>query len=220
MTFRNLLIFSILAFTVSSATGADLSVVERWLQTNQGTKSLKVDFVQSRSLKALKSPIDQTGTLWLDYQTNQFRWQLGDPAKTIVVSQGKKIVVMRTPLKRVEYRDAGQSSGSSSGLSGLTKGFPRTMTEFQQRYRVLKIVEKGNAWEIATRPLGPDGEGVSQFNFIIDRERYLLKGLIIDLKDGSSITTTFRRINRNPKIAAEIFRPDLTGYRETKFKQG
>ncbi|MDF1751626.1 MAG: outer membrane lipoprotein carrier protein LolA [Verrucomicrobiales bacterium] len=218
-----LLTITLFIFTSAGAVSAfsnDLGVVERWLQTNAETQSLKVDFVQSRSLKALKNPLVQPGTLWLDYATNQFRWQLGDPAKTIVVSQGEKIAVMRTPLKRIEYRDPDESSGSSSGFSSLTKGFPKTLPEFQKRYRILDIATKGNSFEIVTQPLGPESEGVHRFGFVIDQQRFLLKGLVIELVDGSNITTTFQRVDRNAKIEPAVFHPDTSGYRETKFKAG
>lgn len=219
----SLLVISILFSAITSSLAADLRIVEEWLRTNTGTDSLRVDFVQSRSLKSIKNPISQPGTLWLDYRANQFRWQLGDPAKTIVVSQGDKVAVMRTPLKRVEFRDSsseGATASGSPGLSSLTGGFPRTLPEFQQKYRIVEIRSRDNSHEIVTQPLGPEGKGVDRFRFVIDKERFLLKGLVIDLDDGSTVTTTFKRVIRNPEIQAGVFKPDLTGYRETKFRQG
>jgi outer membrane lipoprotein-sorting protein len=200
----------------------DLQIVEKWLQSNANTRTLKVEFTQTRSLKAIKSPLSQTGILWLDYATSRFRWQLGDPPKTIVVRLGEKIAIMRTPLKRVEYREAGQSGSGqqSAGFSGLTGGFPKTMGEFQKKYQILSTNPKGNAHEIVTQPLGADAEGVNQFIFVVDQERFLLKGLIIELKDGSTITTTFQRVDRNLEIAEDLFNPDLSEYTETKFTQG
>lgn len=209
----------LITFNLSVLHANDLSVVQRWLDTNASTQSLKVDFVQSRTLKALKNPLVQEGTMWLNYPTNQFRWQLGTPAKTIVVSKGaNKIAVMRTPLKRVEFRESGQSSGAP-GLSSLTRGFPKTLTEFQTRYRILSISQKGNSYEILTQPKS-GSDGVSRYRFIIDQSRFLLKGMIIELKDGSVVTTTFKRVDRNPTIQAAIFAPDMSGYKQTKFRQG
>jgi len=216
-TLFSCLILSLLIAPNSSA--ADIRVVKNWLQTNANTRSLKVDFVQSRSLKALKSPLVQSGSLWLNYATNQFRWQLGSPAKTIVVSRGNQIAVMRTPLKRVEFREAGGSSKSAPGLSSLTNGFPKNLEEFQRHYRILDITAKGNAYEIVTQPLGPDREGVSRFRFVVDQKRFLLKGLVIDLVDGSTVTTTFQKVARNSTFPKAIFNPDLSGYKETKFRQ-
>ena len=70
-----------------------------------------------------------------------------------------------------------------------------------------------------TQPLGPDREGVSRFRFVVDQKRYLLKGLVIDLVDGSTVTTTFQRVDRNSTFPQAIFNPDMTGYKETKFRQ-
>lgn len=203
-----------------AAAAEDLSVVENWLKSNADVRSLKVDFTQNRALKTLKSPLSQEGTLWLDYQNRLFRWQLGSPAKTIVVSQGNQIVIIRTPLKRVEFRETGGDgpSSGSPGLSSLAKGFPRSVEEFQERYQILSITPVGNAFEIATLPLGPDGEGVSRFCFVVDQQRFLLKGLVIDLKDGSSVTTTFQKVELNPVIDPSLFAPDLTGYQQTRFR--
>lgn len=223
-TFVNppLLILSVCLLTLlpQKTNANNIWVVERWLQTNADTNSLKVDFVQSKALKTVRNPMVQSGVMWIDYPSNQFRWQLGDPAKTIVVSKGKNhLAVLRTPLKRVEYREVGKSSGAP-GLSSLTRGFPKTMAEFNHRYKVLNIAKVGNSWEVVTQPLGRDGEGVSRFRFVIDQQRFLLKGLVIDLKDGSTVTTTFQRVNRNAAINAAVFKPDMTGYTKTKFRQG
>ncbi len=220
MTRRSvLLVLSVLpAFASGSPT--DLGIVERWLSTNADTRSLRIDFVQSRSLRAIKNPLAQPGTLWLDYESQNFRWQIGDPARTIVVSRGDQIAIMRTLLKKVEYRDTGSgSSTNAGGLSSLANGFPRNLEEFQRRYQILDIAAKGNSFEIITRPLGPEGEGVHQFGFVIDRDRFLLKGLVIDLTDGSTITTTFKRIAHNAPIDDDLFTPDLSDYRETRFRE-
>ena len=217
-------LFLAVSFIEAGASGgssSDLQIVERWLQSNAKTRSLRVEFVQSRALKAIKNPLVQPGVLWLDYETGRFRWQLGDPAKTIVVSrENNQIAVLRTPLKRVEFREAGGQGSGAPGLARLAQGFPKTLEEFQKRYRVLEVVAKGNAYEIAVQPEGPQGEAVSRFGFVIDQTRYLLKGLVIDLKDGSRITTTFQRVERNGKIEQSVFQPDLRGYRETKFRSG
>lgn len=210
---------SVLIIT-SSAYSADLRIVEHWLRTNSDTRTLKVDFVQSRDLKTIKKPLVQSGALWLDYSSDQFRWQLGNPVRTIVVSQGERVAVMRTPLKRIEYREGGGSSGNAPGLSGLSRGFPKTLAQFQERYRILDIVTRETSYEIVTQPLGSDGEGISRFGFVIDRNRFLLKGLVIQLKDGSMITTSFQRVERNQPIGQDVFRPDVSGYQETTFKQG
>lgn len=193
----------------------DMSVVQRWLATNTGVGSLQIDFTQTRRMRSVKLPVRQDGTLWLDYGAHRFRWQTGDPAQTIVVSQGNNILIMRTPMKRYEIRPAG--SGGAPGMAALANGFPRTLAEFQQRYRVLETRPEANTKRIVTRPLGAGGRGVDTFTFVVDGSHHRLLGIEIDLEDGSSVNTVFSRVQTNVGMARDLFKPSLDGYTETKF---
>lgn len=193
----------------------DMGVVQRWLATNSGVGSLQIDFTQTRRMRSVKVPVRQDGTLWLDYASHRFRWQTGDPAQTIVVSLGKNILIMRTPMKRYEIRPAG--SGGAPGMAALANGFPRTLEEFQQRYRVLEIRPEANTKRIVTRPLGAGGRGVETFTFVVDGSHHRLLGIEIDLEDGSSVNTVFRRVQTNVAMPRDLFKPSLDGYTETKF---
>ncbi len=193
----------------------DFTVVERWLASNSGIDTLRVDFTQTRRLKAVKVPVTQDGTLWLDYAKGRFRWQLGDPPQTIVVSLGKKILIIRTPMKRYEVREAG--SGGAPGMAALANGFPRNVEDFQRRYRLLEVRAEGNTRRIVAQPLGEAGRGVDQMTFVVESARYRLLGIEIDLADGSSMKTVFRKVDTNPTLSANLFQPSVDGYTETKF---
>ena len=194
----------------------DRQIVERWLASNTDVRSLKIDFTQTRTMRSLKVPIRQSGTLWLDYRSDQFRWQTGDPAHTIVVSLGKKILIVRTPMKKFEVRAAGSGDGAP-GMAALANGFPRSMREFDAKYRILEIRKQNNTQRIVARPLGSGGRGVSSFTFVIDASQFRLLGIEIDLEDGSSVNTVFTRVETNVAIPANLFKPPLDGYTETKF---
>lgn len=193
----------------------DMRVVEQWLATNSGVGSLQIDFTQTRRMRSVKIPVKQEGTLWLDYGSHRFRWQTGDPAQTIVVSRGENILIMRTPMKRYEVRPSG--SGGAPGMAALANGFPRTLPEFQRRYRVLEIRPEANTKRIVTRPLGESGRGVETFTFVVDASHHRLLGIEIDLQDGSSVDTVFRRVQTNVAMGGDLFKPSLDGYTETKF---
>ena len=193
----------------------NMTVVERWLAGNSGVSSLKIDFTQTRTMRSLKVPVRQQGTLWLDYGKDRFRWQTGDPAQTIVVSLGRNILIVRTPMKRYEVRPAG--SGGAPGMAALANGFPRNLADFQRKYRVLETRAQANTQRIVTRPLGSSGKGVSRFTFVVDASHYRLLGIEIELEDGSSVNTIFSRVQTDVAMPAALFKPDLTGYTETKF---
>lgn len=205
------------SFVFSSlSSAADLSVVQRWMATNSGVNTVKINFTQTRTMRSLKIPIRQTGTLWMDYRYHRFRWQTGDPAQTIVVRRGSKMTIVRTPLKKYEVRPYG-SGGGAPGISSLAGGFPRTMSEFQQKYRVTKISKNGGVYYIATQPLGSAGRGVSSFTFVVGADDYRLRGMEIALKDGSSVDTIFHSVRSNVSMPNSLFSPSLEGYRKTTF---
>jgi outer membrane lipoprotein-sorting protein len=212
-----LLSLSLLASTAATKaqTAPNMEVVERWLGSNSGVNSLKIDFTQTRTMRSLKVPVRQQGTLWMDYGNDRFRWQTGDPAQTIVVSRGRNILIVRTPMKRYEVRPAG--SGGAPGMAALANGFPRNLADFQRKYRVIEITPRSNTHRIVARPLGASGKGVTNFTFVVDASHYRLLGIEIDLEDGSGVDTVFSRVQTNEGMPSSLFKPDLTGYEETKF---
>lgn len=212
------LVFLAFSFLLSSSLhSSDLSVVQRWMATNSGVDTVKIDFTQTRTMRSLKVPIRQSGTLWMDYRYSRFRWQTGDPAQTIVVRRGSKMLIIRTPLKKYEARPFGSEGGGAPGMSALAGGFPRTMDEFQSKYRVMSINRNGGVYFVKTQPLGSAGRGVSAFTFVIGGDDYRLRGMEIALKDGSSVDTVFHSVKSNVTMPNSLFAPSLEGYRETTF---
>lgn len=206
-------------FPVSSpvARAADLSVVQRWMATNRGVQSVRIDFTQIRRMRSLKIPVRQDGTLWLHYPTDRFRWQTGDPPQTIVVRRGPRLFILRPQMKKFEIRPFESSGGGARSLGALAGGFPRDMDEFQRRYRVLRIVRDQAVFHVVTKPLGSVGRGVSSFTYVVGADDFRLRGLEIVLEDGSAVETVFNRVQPNIPIPDPLFAPPLDGFRETKF---
>lgn len=195
---------------------ADMSIVERWMATNSGVRSVKINFTQTRSMKSIKVPARQSGTLYMDYGRNRFRWEAGVPTQTIVIKQGSGMTILRPIGKRYERRAYGSGS-VAPGMSALAGGFPRSMSEFNRKYRVISTEKKHNTYRIETQPLGSAGRGVSRFTFVVQSSGYRLLGVEITLQDGSFINTVFNRVDLNAAMPASLFAPDLSGYTETKF---
>ncbi len=199
----------------AQSSSPDMGVVERWLANSSGISSVRIDFTQTRRMRAVKVPVSQEGSLWLDYANHRFRWQLGDPPQTIVVSLGQNILIIRTPMKRYEVRPAG--SGGAPGMAALMDGFPRSLPDFQRKYRVLETRPESNTCRIVARPLGESGRGVQTFTFVVDSAHYRLLGIEMNLEDGSAVHTVFRRVETNLPVTQELFQPPVDGFTETKF---
>ena len=65
----------------------DFTPVKRWIARQDDFRAVTADFTQTRSLRALRSPLASPGRLWFK-APNSFRWELGKPAKTIVLRKG------------------------------------------------------------------------------------------------------------------------------------
>jgi len=220
MTFSRALIPAVVALSLlgGAARGDETHrIIANWLRTHSGVQSLAVDFSQRRVMKTLKIPITQQGKLWIDYGRNRYRWQAGNPPQTIVVSRGQSILILRTPLKRYEERRAGSSE--MPGLASLARGFPRSLDEFLRKYRVLDLRSDGPRHSIVAQPRSRDQRGVKTFTFHIEKDRYRLLGVDVDLIDGSSLKTSFTRVQTNVAMPDSLFAPSLDGYTETTFSQ-
>lgn len=196
----------------------DLTVVEKWLARHQGARALHLEFDQTRRLAALKKPISTKGRMWLDFATRRFRWQSGDPPKTIVISNGRQILIAQPQRQRVEYKSVGaRGSSGPASLAALAEGFPKSLTEFQRKYRILSIAPDSRFHRVRTQPLrGPAAKGIAQLTFFIDRNDFILRGYLAALKDGSTARYDFTTIIRNPDFAPDLFAFDHTGYQVVK----
>ncbi len=204
-----------LLFSPAAIAADNLEIVKRWLATNSGIRSLQINFTQTRKMRSLKVPIRQDGKLWLDHAHSRFRWEVGDPPQTIVVKPHRELFIIRTPMKKYEKRAPG--TGDTPAMAALANGFPRTIDEFQQKYRVLKVEPQENIYRIVAAPLGAAARGVETFTYVVESRNYRLVGIEIDLKDGSSVETVFTKVIPNAPVPLSLFEPSLEGYRETKF---
>ena len=107
----------------SSALGA-------WLSSQTNIQTWSATVVQTRTLKALTEPLTASGRVWFA-APDRFRWELGDPPKTIALRVSDEMIVIYPRLKRVErYRLAGDQTGPwRDALALLEAGFPRSQTD-------------------------------------------------------------------------------------------
>lgn len=68
------------------------SFVSRWMQAEAKMGSVRVSFEQEVKNPALRNPVKTPGVLWR-LKAGDFRWELGQPPKTILVRQGEALQV-------------------------------------------------------------------------------------------------------------------------------
>lgn len=189
----------------------DTAPLEAWLQRHREIKTLRADFTQERTLPALRKPVSTPGTLALT-RDGKLRWELGDPPKSIAVSDGDTVTLADVEKKRAKRidRDSSQARSftmlSGESMNGGLEGFLKAFEPVESR------VTKG-IYQLTTRPKDRSMRSkVGYVFFDIDPAKNELRALEIRLDDKSRIKTIFRNTRFNQNLPAELFTLDLEGY--------
>ncbi len=197
-----------------SATSAELSpVVANWLNAQTNIHSWSADFIQTRTLKTLTQPTTATGHVWFE-APNRFRWELGNPAKTIAVREPQELLVIYPRLKRVEkFPLAGDQTGPwRDALALLEAGFPRSQAEMQAQYNILSEKVNGDTCELTLQPKSASARRMMpQLKVDFDIKNSALKGTELEFADHSTMRNDFKSAVLNPQIDPKMFNPEIPG---------
>jgi len=195
----------------------DLSPIRKWMTTQKSLHSTAADFVQTRALQTLRSPIAVPGKIWFA-EPGSFRWEMGDPAKLIVLSSGDGVYIIHPQKKKAEHVPAGTVS-KQAGMEGMgMMKFPFTggMDAFLQQFDVLDISTEGTRCHLKVLPKNAQARKfLSAIVFDFDTATGALLLLEFTTREGSSMRNEFANIQLNTKIDPAVFHYDLTGYKVT-----
>ncbi len=129
------------------------AVLDGWFVAQEKLQSWSADFVQTRTLKTLTRPLVANGHV--DFaMPDQFRWQIGQPARTIALGGGDTMFVVYPLLKRAERYPLGPNTPKQwrDMMSLLQAGFPRNRQEFTVQFQVRSLVETNGLWQLSLSP--------------------------------------------------------------------
>ena len=202
----------LLALTSIASAELDTAPLEAWLAKQGSVTSLQADFIQERTLPALRKPVTTPGTFSMQ-RPGKMRWELGKPAKTLAVSDGTTMTLIDVDKKRARKIDASSARAkpftllSDGALNGDLEGFKKTFDLIEPR------VTNG-IYQLTTRPRDRNMRDKVEWVFLdIDPKTQLLRAMEIRLDDKSRIRTIFSNSKINPKLPADRFTADLTGYK-------
>jgi len=215
------LLITLLTFSILSARSADETIdvtpIKSWIEKQSKAKSIYSEFEQQRKLRALKKPITSPGRFWFE-APGSFRWELGEPAKTIAVQKEKEELLILEPQKMKGKRysfEKLQEEGKARGIEFMEAGFPSTYADFEKNFKVLSVTLNANGAyeaEVAIRDR-KTSIALRKMIFFIDSKSYALRGVHLRFRDSSTITTTFSKTKVNPDIPSSTFTVDTTGYK-------
>ena len=192
----------------------DLLPLKACFEAQNDLKSISADFTQTRALKTLKSPIAVKGHFWFA-APDRFRWQLGDPPKTIIIGTDNGTVFIQPLRKHASKNSLPNPENSANrqtfqmvGLSGAG-----TLEEFQKHMNVLSLKTSGTRCHLEMLPKDPaTSRGLSSINLDFDAGSGQWIGFEIVTREGSLIRTELNNVRTNSVIPGGVFDYDLRGF--------
>ena len=178
-------------------------------------RSISADFIQNRSFRTLKSPVTIKGRFWFE-MPGKFRWELGDPPKTIILGSRDGATILKIPQKRAEKVafDSKKTMGATEFLKMMDLNSHQSVEDFCKHMNILSLKPIGNAYRLEMLPKDP---AIAKYltairlDFLAESGQWI--GFEFLTKDGSSMRTDFSNVRINAKLNSSVFEYDLSGFK-------
>ena len=205
---RQLLLALALAGALATARAADTNaVLDAWFAAQKNLHAWSADFIQTRALKTLTQPLVAQGHL--DFAVpNDFRWELGRPARTIAVRHDDEMFVIYPWLQRAEHFPLGAGTPTEwrDTMSLLQAGFPRDRSEFTAQFQILALTETNRTWQLSLQPKSPFARRMmSALHLGLATNDFSLASTELVFVDGSRLRNDFTNGVWNPPLDEKLF---------------
>ncbi|MDD5198454.1 MAG: outer membrane lipoprotein carrier protein LolA [Terrimicrobiaceae bacterium] len=214
MRFALLFLATASGLLAESAPPPDLTPVRKWIARQRTIESIESDFSQTRSLRTLRSPAVAQGKFWFRAPSS-FRWQIGDPPKTIALGDGKEIQIIQPARRLVERSPIGRigQKAGAQGFGMMSFPFADDFDDFQRRFEVLSIRTDGGRCHLDLLPRDAQARRfLAKVALDFDADSGKLLAFEIVTREGSSMRTDFRNTRVNSPLDPALFRYDFAGY--------
>jgi outer membrane lipoprotein-sorting protein len=202
------LILFLLALSPHATKAIDTNaVLNGWFAAQASLKTWSASFTQTRSLKTLTQPLVATGQIWFAVP-NQFRWELGNPARTIALRQGDNMYIVYPRLKRAERYQMGSSAPKEwrDAMSLLDAGFPRGRAAFEAQFKIQSITETNGTWNLSLQPISSFArQMMPELRVNISTNNYSLNATELVFTDGSRMRNDFTNATLNGPVDEKLF---------------
>lgn len=189
---------------------ADNSPLDAWLKRQVSITSLDTEFVQERTLPALKKPTTTPGRMSFS-KPDKVRWQLGNPFETLAVSDGETLTLIEK--SKMTARRTSVNSPQAARFSLLSGKAFQSPEIFHQTFEIIesRVIDGISQYTLKAK----DQRVRMQIPWIfldIDPRKNELRALELQLQDKSRLRTIFQNPKFNTKLDESLFSPDLSGY--------
>lgn len=183
------------------------AVLDGWFAAQGKLQSWSADFTQTRTLKTLTQPLVASGHV--DFaMPDQFRWQIGQPARTIALGGGDAMFVVYPLLKRAEHYPLGPNTPKQwrDMMSLLQAGFPHNRKEFEVQFQVRSLAETNGLWLLSLSPQSAFArQMMPELRLGLATNDYSLVSTEMIFVDGSTMRNDFTNSVLNPPLDKNLF---------------
>lgn len=188
---RTLLILLCLLPGLASAAATDALKV--FLTQTQTVKARFAQMVLDKNLK----PLQQAQGVMQFSRPGKFRWDYQKPYEQVIVGDGSKLWIYDKDLNQVTVRKLDRALGSSpaallAGSNDLERDFKLSNVSTEKGLEWLEAVPKGKDTVFERVRMGFGKSGLEAMEL---RDQF-----------GQTTVITFADVERNPRIAADVFR--------------
>jgi outer membrane lipoprotein-sorting protein len=194
---------------VAQGTGTDAQF-NKWFEVQTNIQSWSADFTQTRQLKVLNQPLVSTGRVWVTH--NKFRWELGQPAQTIVLRQPDQLLIIYPRLKQAEKYPLGTvpTGPIKDALALLDATLPRDRATMEKNFRLLSAEETNLVLQMTLQPRSDSARKfISEVLIGFRTNDFTIAATEMKFADGSSVRNDFTNVVLNQPIDPEQFEAKL-----------
>jgi len=196
----------------SLARGADTDAqFNQWFEVQTNLHSWSGDFIQTRTLKVLNQPLVSTGRVWV--ARDKFRWELGQPAQTIVLRQPDQLLIIYPRLKQAEKYPLGAvpSGPVKDALALLDATQLRDRATMEQSFRLLSAVETNSVLQMTLQPRSDSARKfIGEVVICFHTNNFMIAATEMKFADGSSLRNDFTNVVANPPFGRAMFEAKLS----------
>ena len=189
------------------AADASDQALDRWLEQQAGIHTWSADVLQTRALPSLSRPLETRGRVWFAVP-NRFRWQLGEPARTVAVRTADELMVVYPRLQQIERYPFSDDLDPEwkQVLALLDVGLPSDAPAFYASYEVLKTESLDGAWLFHLRPASAAARRMlDAVRIQVAQTDYRLLATELVFPDGSTMRNEFDHHEIDPPMDPHLF---------------
>lgn len=202
-------IFIFLAATVSHAADYDAQF-NKWFEVQTNLQSWAGDFTQTRTLTVLNQPLVSHGKVWV--KPGEFRWELGQPAQTVVLRNPNQLLIIYPRLKRAEKYplDAVPTGPMRDALALLDASLPRDRAQMEKNFTLLSAVATNATLQMTLQPRSEAARKfIGQVVIAFHTNDFTIAVTEMKFADGSKLHNDFTNVVLNAPVDYKLFTAEL-----------